>query len=401
MANVDDVPLPNRRRRIPAGSPRPPASGWHLPDDAQDPFATPRPPARRARQDDIELRDSDASIPKLTLPSLPRLPRVPSGLPGKGATNGRTRANFSGAPARPWRGDDASGTFARVREHSRARPLAALSRDLVRQHLPFTHERARLPVPVARTDAPPDLAVYRRVSRTRVATRALVQSARSPWSVARLILALCAISFAVWTSLSAAGEPPQPLMASFLTAAAVRDTDPIASRVRPETQGTRPDLYDSRQQFDDWWNAACSAAVLSEVLTAWGEKGATIGHMIDVMQPDISLNGGLLRAQGFQRGAAAYHYRADLNWHLTYKQLLYITNTLGLPVIVNVRISYGYYHFFDGGHFLTMTGGDAAGLKIVDSSEYYITYLPLDTFMSMFTGMTAVVVPDGYTYSVP
>ena len=387
--------------------PRPRAADWHLPDDAPDPFATtPRRPARRARPHDIEMRDSDASLPKLTLPSIPRLPRAPSELPDEGAPTRRARAGFPRSPAR---GDDTDGTFARVREHSRARPLAALSRDLVRQHLPFTHERARLPVPLAQTDedadedaeAPPGLAVYRGVSRARVATRALVQSARSPWSVARLILALCAISFAVWTSLSAAGEPPQPLMASFRAAAAVRDSDPVVTRVRPETQGTRPDLYDSHQQFDDWWNAACSAAVLSEVLTAWGEKGATIGHMIDVMQPDISLNGGLLRAQGFQRGAAAYHYRADLNWHLTYKQLLYITNTLGLPVIVNVRIAYGYYHFFDGGHFLTMTGGDAAGLKIVDSSEYYITYLPLDTFMSMFTGVTAVVVPDGYTYSVP
>jgi hypothetical protein len=414
-ANVDEVPIPRRRQRIPAGTPRPRAANWHLPDDAPDPFATTlRPPARRAHPNEIAVRavrDSDASLPKLTLPSIPQLPRAPSGLPDDGATNRHARAHFSREPARSARGDDGGDTFARVREHSRARPLAALSRDLVRQHLRITHERAHLPVPVVQTnayevadedaDAPPDLAVYRGVSRTRVATRALVQSARSPWSVARLILALCAISFAVWTSLSAAGEPPQPLMASFRAAAAVRDSDPVVSRVRPETQGTRPDLYDSHQQFDDWWNAACSAAVLSEVLTAWGEKGATIGHMIDVMQPDISLNGGLLRAQGFQRGAAAYHYRADLNWHLTYKQLLYITNTLGLPVIVNVRIAYGYYHFFDGGHFLTMTGGDAAGLKIVDSSEYYITYLPLDTFMSMFTGMTAVIVPDGYTYSVP
>ncbi|HEV2404023.1 MAG TPA: hypothetical protein VGR88_01140, partial [Ktedonobacterales bacterium] len=84
-----------------------------------------------------------------------------------------------------------------------------------------------------------------------------------------------------------------------------------------------------------------------------------------------------------------------------YKQMLYITNTLGLPLIVNVRISYGYYHFFDGGHFLVMTGGDSQGLSIVDSSEYYIKYLPIDTFNSMFTGMTAVIVPQNYTYNIP
>jgi ABC-type bacteriocin/lantibiotic exporter with double-glycine peptidase domain len=140
---------------------------------------------------------------------------------------------------------------------------------------------------------------------------------------------------------------------------------------------------------------------MSEVLTAWGKPGASIGRMIDVMQPDISLDGGLLTPHGFQRGAQAFGYRADISWNLTYKQLLYITNQLGLPVIVNVRISYGYYHFFAGGHFLVVTGGDDQGLTIVDSSEYYIRYLPLDTFASMFTGMTAMVVPQGYTYTVP
>jgi hypothetical protein len=188
---------------------------------------------------------------------------------------------------------------------------------------------------------------------------------------------------------------------SFQPGAGTHDARAIALLVQAETQGKRPDLYDSYAQFSDWWDAACSAAAMSEVLTAWGQPGTTIGHLIDVMQPDISLNGGLLTPAGFQRGAAAFGYRADLSSSLSYKQLLYITNVLGLPVIVNVRISYGYYHFFSGGHFLIMTGGDSQGLTIVDSSEYYIHYLPLDTFMSMFTGRTTIVVPKDYTYHVP
>ncbi|HEX8033234.1 MAG TPA: C39 family peptidase, partial [Ktedonobacterales bacterium] len=202
-------------------------------------------------------------------------------------------------------------------------------------------------------------------------------------------------------SLSAAGEPSQPLMAVFQTRSGSYDARAITTLVQPETQGTRPDLYDSKAQFDDWWNAACSAAALSEILTAWGVPHATIGKLIDVMQPDISLNGGLLTSHGFQRGAEAFGYRADISSRLSYKQLLYITNVLGLPVIVNVRIDYGYYRFFSGGHFLVMTGGDSQGVKIVDSSEYYIHYLPLDTFNSMFTGITAIIVPKDYQYSVP
>lgn len=241
--------------------------------------------------------------------------------------------------------------------------------------------------------------------RARVATRTLLHTAsttaRSPWAMARTLLAILAISVALWTSLTGAGEPSQPLMATFQTKAGTADARFVTTLVKPETQGTQPELYDSYSQFNDWWNAACSAAVLSEVLTAWDVPHASIGRLIDVMQPDISLYGGLLTPNGFQRGAAAFGFRADLNWHLTYKQMLYITNVLGIPIIVNVRIAYGYYHFFDGGHFLVMTGGDDRGLTIVDSSEYYIHYLPKETFDSMFTGMTATIVPQDYHYTMP
>ena len=311
-----------------------------------------------------------------------------------------------------WRGEFRR-TAARSRQQSVARPLA-----LVRARLPNpsallartphhlqAHQSEPHLIPGLSTQASlPALASYRHMKlppRPRVDTRAIVERARSPWSMARTLLALLAISCALWTSASAVGEQSQPLMALFQTQSSSFDARAITSLVEPQTQGTRPDLYDSKAQFDDWWNAACSAAVVSEILTAWGVQHMTIGKMIDAMQPDISLNGGLLTSHGFQRGAEAFGYRADLSSRLTYKQLLYITNVLGLPVIVNVRISYGYYRFFSGGHFLVMTGGDAQGVKIVDSSEYYIHYLPVDTFYSMFTGITAIIVPKDYQYDVP
>jgi hypothetical protein len=215
------------------------------------------------------------------------------------------------------------------------------------------------------------------------------------------MLAVAALSAALLTAHTAAGEPSQPLMGSFKAASGSQAATAIANLVQPETQGMRPDLYDSRAQFTAWWDAACSAAALSEILTAWGAPSATIGHLIDAMQPDISLSGGLLRSEGFQRGASAYGFRADINRSYSYKQLLYIANYLGLPVIVNVRIAYGYYHFFSGGHFLVLTSGDAQGVGIVDSSEYYIHYLPKEVFYSMFTGVTAIVVPKNYHYDVP
>lgn len=297
-------------------------------------------------------------------------------------------------------GDQRGSSGARLRARSAARPLA-----LERVSDPMMRASGRRDMP----DAPLlDLTINRQesaklaiVKRPRLDTRALVRTARSPWSMTRFALAILAICVGLWTAMSAAGEPSQPMMATWQTASGTHDARAITSLVQAETQGTRPDLYDSTAQFNDWWDAACSAAVSSEVLTAWGVPHATIGKLIDVMQPDISLNGGLLTTHGFVRGASAFGYRADISSSLTYKQMLYLTNTLGLPVIVNVRISYGYYHFFSGGHFLVVTGGDSQGLRIVDSSEYYIKYLPLATFNSMFTGITAVIVPSGYRYTLP
>ena len=407
------------------------------------------------RSHEVRSADPNISFPMLTLPSIPSMPAThPTYDDAPPATSGKRRAVRDVADQRkPTRigyddewagdGDEAYGhyerrfdsrdddeyddarydndryddryndyqreeTGPRRRERSAARPLSTLAtlrededEPLAVVASPVSAPRlpARLP-----TDSVPELAAFRIPSarrRPHVNTRAIVQRARSPWSVARLLFSLCAMSLAIWTALLGAGEPSQPLMAGFVPQAGTHDARSVATLVQPETQGMRPDLYDNNQQFNDWWDAACSAAVSSEVLTAWGVSNATIGKMIDVMQPDISLDGGLLSPNGFERGAEAFGYRADISWKLDYKQLLYITNTLGLPVIVNVRISYGYYHFFSGGHFLVMTGGDSQGLTIVDSSEYYIKYLPIDTFESMFTGMTTVIVPKDYTYTIP
>jgi len=289
-----------------------------------------------------------------------------------------------------------------VRARVAARPLPPARRITDRGDDEWDDQEAWSQSARVREPAPAMIAYQPSIAvRMRVHTRAIAESARKPWNGLRLMLALCAVAFALVTSFTTYREASQPLMDSWNASAGAHDARLITTLVKPETQGTRPDLYDSVAQFNDWWNAACSAAVMSEVLTAWGAPHATIGKLIDVMQPDISLNGGLLRQQGFQRGAAAFNYRADISWHLTYNQMRYLTNTLGLPVIVNVRISYGYYHFFSGGHFLVMTGGDSQGLSIVDSSEYYIKYLPIGTFNSMFTGMTVVIVPKDFTYTLP
>jgi predicted double-glycine peptidase len=177
----------------------------------------------------------------------------------------------------------------------------------------------------------------------------------------------------------------------------------VVDRVQPFTQMRRADLYDTPQQFQAWGGSACSAAVLGEILTSYGVQEATIGHMIDELGSDISVQYGLETYDGFARVAAKHGFRADIyvNQHLTYAQMLYLTNTLGIPVIVNVRATTGYYHYLSGGHFLVMTGGDQQSIRLVDSSLYHIKSLSLPTFNGMFRNRTVVLVPKDYHYTLP
>lgn len=258
--------------------------------------------------------------------------------------------------------------------------------------------------------AAPALAAYQTTKipagRPRINTRALMREARNPWWAARLVLAIIAIGCSLGLTVAQAGEPSQRYE-TFQFGMGSKPSLDVVQSVRPLTSLLRPDQYDSTAQFHLYGPAACSPSVLAEVLTAWGVPNASIGHMIDDLGSYLSPSAGLLDQQGFAVAAAKNHMRADISWHMTYNQILYLTNVLGIPVIVNFRRDYGYYHYFDGGHFLVVTGGDQQGVSIVDSSEYFIKYLPHDVFDGLWqwrgdgTAMTVVIVPEGYQYTLP
>jgi predicted double-glycine peptidase len=228
----------------------------------------------------------------------------------------------------------------------------------------------------------------------------------------RVMIALLALAFLISSAQIAAHNPALAQDGWQALANAVAFTQQqtgtinangVAARVQAFTQGRRSDLYDSVDQFNQWWGSACSAAVLAEVLSAYGVQNATIGRMIDELGPDISTQWGLTTYEGFNKVAQQHGFRADIyvDRHLTYHQMQYLTNTLGLPVIVNVRATTGYYHYLSGGHFLVMTGGDSKSVRLVDSSLYYIKSLPLGTFNWMFRQRTVVIVPADYHYDLP
>ncbi len=376
-------------------------------------IATRRNPRSTNPPNDIPVRtrEQSAARPLAQLPGTLKLPSIPKPVRTTTTSNGPAPASSVKPQVAPQRSKPQPASWTDWDDDDKGAAdwdqydTSSGGAELV--PLPGMPTERGYPLVILSPDSVPDLAAFHPMLQTgkprrRVNTRMLVERARSPWSIVRICLAVLVMVVALFATIGVMGEPSQNLMqTAFASGAGILSAPSVVGRVQPETQLLDEKEYDNQAQFEAWGDADCSAATASEVLTAWGVKGATIGKLVDTMQPDISLDGGLLSITGYQHGVSPFGYRADISDHLTYNQMVYITHTLGLPVIVNVRISYGYFHFFSGGHFLVMTNGDSQGLTIVDSSEYYIKYLPRDVFYSMFTGITVVIVPNVYSYSVP
>jgi predicted double-glycine peptidase len=313
--------------------------------------------------------------------------------------------------AQTWEGDDSATLVLPDVHGSTSRPDYEGDSSAQRAIAPFASGAALDVAAQYKTTAPPviiaggTLAPLSRVAPTPPLLRITLMK--------RVMITLLALAFLISSAQIAAHNPAlaqegwQALANAVAftqqqQAYAIR-TSGVAAQVQAFTQGKRVDLYNSQAQFNQWWGSACSAAVLAEILTAYGVPNATIGRMIDELGPDISTRYGLLTYEGFNKVAQKHGFRADIyvNRHLTYHQMQYLTNTLGLPVIVNVRATTGYYHYLSGGHFLVMTGGNSKSIRLVDSSLYYIKSLPLSTFNWMFRQRTVVIVPADYHYDLP
>ncbi|HLW03414.1 MAG TPA: hypothetical protein VKT82_32515 [Ktedonobacterales bacterium] len=174
----------------------------------------------------------------------------------------------------------------------------------------------------------------------------------------------------------------------------------VAQRVQPIIQADLNAGYDSKAQHDLWWDSACSAAAMTEVLHAWGITNVTIGQLIDVMSahnpPYITSWGGLMSQDAWEYMMSTFNMRAtvQMNHGMSYDDILNMTEVQGIPVVLGVRDSGEiYYPALSVGHFLVAVGGDEAGIRIVDSSLYRITYLPKNELNYLWTGETIVIKP--------
>lgn len=344
----------------------------------------------------------------------------------RGNVSGGDIIEAEGVWLEPWRGPNESNGHnpdilisGRDRAATTARPLSINSVGPAYDDLDFEDAFDKLPVtlPVTLPDSVTVIPSERQhVVAPKVKSRVL-SSGRStkPIGVARAIIISLMLYFALSSSLQLAGYAALPFApfpwaatnsaaSGMMALASLRMDGKMVNRVQPMTQMRRVDLYDNRAQFDLWAGAACSAATLAEVLTAYGLPHMTIGRMIRELGSDISPNWGLLNYYAFNKVVAKYGLRADVYLEqnpLTYKQMLYLTNTLGIPVVVNMRATTGYYRFLSGGHILVMTGGDYNTIRLTDSSLYYMKYLPLGTYNQMARHRNVVIVPKDYHYTLP
>ncbi len=179
------------------------------------------------------------------------------------------------------------------------------------------------------------------------------------------------------------------------------DNTTVAERVRPILQADINAGYDSREQHDIWWNSSCSAAATAEILHAWGIKTVTIGQLIDIMSahnpPYITPWGGLMSQEAWPYMMSNFHMKAVVhnNRSMSYADIVQMTEQKGIPVVIGVRDSSGmYYPAFSVGHFLVAVGGTSAGLNIVDSSLYRVSYLSYEQMDYLWTGLTVVITPE-------
>ncbi len=201
-----------------------------------------------------------------------------------------------------------------------------------------------------------------------------------------LTLLLC-LSLAAFQVADPAALPPfrQIFTAASSTPAPPGAAQRIVDRVPTFTQADESIGYDGLAQYQRYWASACSAAVSAEVLTAWGDPHATIGRMIDILGATLSPTAGLIDSAGFVTVGRAEGFAVAVRSQASLTALIHIVRDLGFPAIVGVRASLASaYPDLTAGHFLVVTGSDAQGFQIVDSSLYFIHYLTVAAFQTLW-----------------
>lgn len=154
--------------------------------------------------------------------------------------------------------------------------------------------------------------------------------------------------------------------------------------------------YDSAGQFTTWSPSACSAASMTEVLNAYGNRY----RLTDVLAVEAELGeitpelGMLNGVQSIRRTVARFGFQAtDFSIAaeaVSVASIVHISQiaNAGTPVIVAFPPSR-----WSGGHLLVVKGGTSQSVLLADSSSYDMYTMSLPTFLKYWAGFAVVVTP--------
>jgi hypothetical protein len=130
---------------------------------------------------------------------------------------------------------------------------------------------------------------------------------------------------------------------------------------------------------------------MTEVMNYYGR----FLRITDVLQAErnagaITPELGLLEESGIARTVEHFGFHATIDHTHTFAQMIALANA-GTPVVVSIPPQRS--SLFYGGHILVVTGGNSSVVFLVDSSAYNLRTLPLQSFLFLWGGLTAIVTP--------
>jgi hypothetical protein len=139
-----------------------------------------------------------------------------------------------------------------------------------------------------------------------------------------------------------------------------------------------PAEYNSTSQARVWSGSTCSAASLTAVLRSRGVP-VRIADVMAAMPGGLTPELGLISRPALTRAAAQFGFTAKDD--ITSYQGLQDATRAGQPVLVDVT-----NRRFPQGHWLVVTGVNANGIDVVDSSGYDLHSMSKDEFLASWRG---------------
>lgn len=142
-----------------------------------------------------------------------------------------------------------------------------------------------------------------------------------------------------------------------------------------------------------WWEAACSAAAITEVLDAWGDTY----HIRDILAEEVQLGVitprlGLLETAGITRTAQHFGFTATILRDGSLSAVIERANQ-GHPIIVNIPANRAAT-LYPGGHFLVVEGGTGQMVYTADSSRLNLHVWNRTTFQRYYAGLAIDLAPN-------